>query len=73
MQDGPIKDSADVNGWTNEALIAVLVHRLNLLNQGEYRCRENSCAITHLEEALHWLHARTSARLARGVEGTHKA
>lgn len=33
-------------------------------------CRENSLAITKLEEALHWLEARTKNRKAAGVEGT---
>ena len=70
FQEGPIQLPRHVNGWTNEALIAVLVDRINRLNVGDYRCRENSCAITHLEEALHWLHARTTARQQRGVEGT---
>ena len=32
-------------------------------------CKENACCITHLQEVLHWLESRTSARLKRGVEG----
>lgn len=35
------------------------------------RCRENSMAITKLEEALLWLRKRTMGREQRGVEGTH--
>lgn len=35
-----------------------------------FRCRENACALTHLEEAMFWLQKRTRDRLARGVEGT---
>lgn len=58
------------NGITNEQLIAILIHRLNNLNQPPYNCRENSLAITHLEEAGFWLAHRTAKRLARGVEGT---
>lgn len=27
-------------------------------------------ALTKLEEAMHWLHSRTRARVTRGVEGT---
>lgn len=39
---------------------------------GKFRCRQNALAITHLEEALHWLQDRTAEREGRGVEGTHQ-
>lgn len=71
FQLGPVKE-AGVNGATNEALIAVLVHRLQFLNK-QFPCRENSLAITKLEEAAHWLEARTRDRLARQVEGTNQS
>jgi hypothetical protein len=35
----------------------------------KFRCRENSLAITKLEEALMWLEKRTADREARKVEG----
>jgi hypothetical protein len=59
-----------VNGTTNEEVIATLIERLQSLNQPPYSCKENACAITHLEEALHWLEARTRNRQKRKVEGT---
>lgn len=68
FQQGVQKDGH--NGITNEQLIAILVHRLGHLNQAPYNCRENSLAITHLEEAGFWLAHRTNKRIARGVEGT---
>ena len=71
FQLGPIKE-ASVNGATNEALIAILVHRIQFLNS-KSPCRENSLAITKLEEAQHWLEARTRDRIARQVEGTNVA
>lgn len=71
FQNGTILE-VGVNGVTNEALIAVLVHRLQHLN-GKFPCRENSLAITKLEEAAMWLEHRTKDREARGVEGQHKA
>jgi hypothetical protein len=40
--------------------------------RGTYACKENACALTHLEEALMWLQKRTRDRMARGVEGTMK-
>ena len=59
---------------TNEEVIQVLIERITSLNEmegGKFACRENSLAITKLEEALHWLQARTSKRVERGVEGTN--
>lgn len=70
FQEGPIKE-AGVNGVCNEDLIAMVIIRLEYFNQSEFRCRENSMAITKLEEALLWLRKRTMGREQRGVEGTH--
>ncbi|MBB6446470.1 hypothetical protein HNR53_003129 [Bacillus benzoevorans] len=70
FQEGPIKENG-VNGVCNEDLIAMVICRLEHFNQSEYRCRENSMAITKLEEALLWLRKRTTGREKRGVEGTH--
>lgn len=71
FQLGPVKD-AGVNGATNESLLAALIHRLQFLN-GKFPCRENSLAITKMQEALMWLEKRTSDRVARGVEGQNVA
>lgn len=35
------------------------------------RRKANACALTHIEEAQHWLQQRTLERMRRGVEGTH--
>lgn len=70
FQEGPIKE-AGVNGVMNEDLIAMVITRLEHFNQSDFRCRENSMAITKLEEALLWLRKRTMGREQRGVEGTH--
>jgi hypothetical protein len=70
FQEGPIKENG-VNGVNNEDLITMVICRLEHFNQSEYRCRENSMAITKLEEALLWLRKRTMGREKRGVEGTH--
>ena len=69
FQLGPVKE-AGVNGVTNEALLAIVIHRTKYLNT-KFPCRENSLAITKIEEALHWLEARTKDRLSRDVEGTN--
>lgn len=86
FQNGPISKPEDMNGITNEALIAVVIDRMrgfqfqrkedgsfDEAKRGVYACKENACALTHLEEALMWLQKRTRDRMARGVEGTMKA
>jgi len=52
-------------------VLAVLCDRLRGFQAGQYACKANACALTHLEEAQHWLQQRTIERMRRGVEGTH--
>lgn len=73
-QNGPLSvdgDRIEPNGAFVEGVIEAAIGRLEHYNSTEFRCRENSLAITHLQEALHWLQHRTADREARGVEGTH--
>jgi len=70
FQNGPI-DEFGVNGISNEALLAIVEHRLLGFQSGSYACRENAVALTKLQEAMMWLHKRTRDRVARGVEGTN--
>lgn len=70
FQEGAIKEHG-LNGVMNEDLIAMIICRLEHFNQTEFRCRENSMAITKLEEALLWLRKRTMGREKRGIEGTN--
>ena len=56
------------DGTTNEELLTILIDRINYLN-GKFPCRENSLAITNMEQALMWLEKRTRDREKRGVEG----
>lgn len=72
FQNGPINE-AGINGLTQEVLLAIVADRLRSFQAGQYACRENALALTKIEEAQHWLHSRTLARMQRGVEGTHKA
>lgn len=72
FQDGPInEDGNGVNGLTHEALLAIVADRLRSFQKGPYSCKANACALTHIEEAQHWLQQRTIERMRRGVEGTH--
>lgn len=68
FQNGTIAEHG-INGVTQEALLAVVMDRLRSFQKGPFSCKENACALTHVEEAMHWLQQRTIARMRRGVEG----
>lgn len=70
FQNGPIAE-AGINGVTQEALLSIVADRLRGFQSGPYACKANACALTHIEEAMHWLQQRTIERMRRGVEGTH--
>lgn len=69
FQNGPIAE-VGVNGVTHEALLAILIDRLEAFQAGPYACTENATALDFLRGALFALHSRTRKRQARGVEGT---
>lgn len=71
FQLGPVPDKG-VNGLTNEALLAILIHRTKHLDF-KFGCDENKRAIQHMEEALVNLEVRTARRMVRGVEGREAA
>lgn len=74
-QDGPLgrgTEKQEPNGAFTEDVILAAIQRLRFYNESKYRCRENSLAITHLEEALHWCQARHQERESRGVQGMHE-
>lgn len=60
------------DGTTNEAVLKMLIHRLNCLAE-KLPSKETTVAIRKLDEALQLLDRRTRDRIARGVEGTHRA
>lgn len=71
FQNGPIAE-ASVNGITHEALLAILIDRLEGFQSGPYQCEENCDALFHCRRAMRALLTRTEKRLRRGVEGTHQ-
>ena len=72
FQNGPISaDGNGVNGVTHEVLLAIVADRLRSFQAGPYSCKANACALTHIEEAMHWLQQRTLERMRSGIEGTH--
>ena len=70
FQNGAVKENG-VNGITSEALLAILIHRTEALNE-RFQCIENEAAIKHLKLALEAFEERTKGRVARGVEGLEK-
>lgn len=62
----------EIDGTTLEEMLRVSILRLIDLNS-RFGCRENSIAITKMQEALMWLDARTRDRINRNVEGKHEA
>ncbi len=71
VQEGSKELVTIQDGTTNEALLEVLIDRLKYLNS-KFPCRENSTAITKLEEGLMWLEKRTADRKKRNVEGKNE-
>jgi hypothetical protein len=65
-------EDAKTDGTTLEEMLRVSITRLQDLNS-RFGCRENSVAITKMQEALMWLEERTKDRVKRGVEGQHVA
>lgn len=76
-QNGPLgrgSERHEPNGAFVEGVIEAARQRIDFYQKasgGKFACRENALAITKLEEALHWLNARTQAREKRKVEGTN--
>ncbi|MCC6907075.1 MAG: hypothetical protein IT430_03965 [Phycisphaerales bacterium] len=71
FQSGPVCE-VGVNGITNEALLAIVIDRLEGFQRGPMACFENREVLFHARRALTALHDRTRRRLAAGVEGRGK-
>lgn len=71
FQNGPIAE-VGVNGVTHEALLAILIDRMEAFQDGPFKCDENAVALHGLKFAQRALHGRTARRMQQGVEGTHE-
>ena len=69
---GPRKDPEARKGVCGADLLEIVRDRLRDFQAGPYSCRENACALTHIEEALMWLNRRVEDRITRGVLGTEQ-
>lgn len=71
FQLGPVKQ-VGLNGLTNEAMLAILIHRTKYLDS-KFPCNENKHAIEAMQSALNAFESRTKGRIDRGVEGQNLA
>lgn len=73
-QNGPLavtENGLEQNGAIVEDLILIAIDRINFYNNSKFRCRENSLAVTKLEEAVQWLHSRLNRREEEGTENSY--
>ena len=68
FQEGPIQE-VGVNGYTNEALLAIVGHRLECFQAGLFPSHYNVFARNGVNFAISALEQRTKERKDRGVEG----
>ena len=71
FQEGPRNEEDSIPGVLESDLLEIVRHRLQCFQEGEFRTRENACALTHIEEALMWLNKRKEDRKERSVLGTY--
>lgn len=70
FQTGARKEAGSERGVLDTDLLEIVRDRLRGFQSGEFACRENACALTHIEEALMWLNRRVEDRIERNVLGT---
>lgn len=68
FQKGP-REEFGINGIFTEDLIEIAMDRIEVFQNSNFRCRENSKALDFLENALLWLLRRISNRRKRNVFG----
>lgn len=72
FQNGARKDENSQHGVLDTDLLEIVRDRLRAFQSGPFACRENACALTHLEESLFWMNARVENRIERNVLGTNQ-
>lgn len=71
FQNGPRNDPNSISGVLDTDLLEIVRDRLKGFQSGDFSCRENACALTHIEEALMWMNRRVEDRIERQVLGTN--
>lgn len=72
FQKGPRNEEGSIGGVLDVDLLEIVRDRLKDFQSGDFRCRENACALTHIEEALMWMNKRVEDRAERRVLGTYE-
>ena len=72
FQKGPRDVDGSVGGVLDVDLLEIVRDRLAHFQKGDFACRENACALTHIEEALMWMNKRVEDRAERNVLGTYE-
>lgn len=72
FQKGPRQDSNSQHGVISSDLLEIVRDILIGYQKGPYSCKENACALTHIEEALMWLNKRVDDRIDRNVLGKYE-
>lgn len=70
FQNGARNNPDSLPGVLDTDLLEIVRDRLKGFQRGDFSCRENACALTHIEEALMWLNRRVEDRAERNVLGT---
>lgn len=73
FQQGPRTEEGSIEGLSDAAVLTVILDRLRGFQRGPHSCRENSLAITKIEEAMWWMAKRQNERHERGVLGKNEA
>lgn len=63
--------SLSVPGVFDADLLEIVRDRLRSFQKGEFSCRENDIALTHIEDALLWLNKIVEDRIERNVLGIY--
>jgi hypothetical protein len=71
FQNGPIKEFG-INGITQEALLVIVIDRLQSFQAGPFACESNQKALDYAMLSLSFLQDRTRDRIKRQVEGTNQ-
>lgn len=72
FQKGARNKDGSTPGVIDTDLLEIVRDRLRGFQSGAFSCRENACALTHIEEALMWLNRRVEDRIERRVLGTEQ-
>lgn len=72
FQCGPREEPDSTPGVLDVDLLEIVRDRLIGFQKGDFACRENAIALTHIEDALLWMDRRVRDRANRNVLGTNQ-